>query len=237
MSKIGSKGGMSLSTGFDVKFQFGPNVKMPQRYYFGDDKDILHMLCDEAQLPNVQASTAQITGRYLGETAMQYPTSRLYTDVGLGFLCDAELIPLKFFTYWYDYIFGETDNVRGDVNSNSGDYYGAMVASPNDINRINRLNYLDDYVATCYIVKTESGPRASNQRAPITFMLENCYPYAVDAVPLAYGTSQVARVNVNLYYSRHTVSYGDGVWKKRMLSQAQQDTGNAVLANANSNIA
>ena len=86
-------------------------------------------------------------------------------------------------------------------------------------------------------MKTESGPRASNQRAPITFMLENCYPYAVDAVPLAYGTSQVARVNVNLYYSRHTVSYGDGVWKKRMLSQAQQDTGNAVLANANSNIA
>ena len=207
MSKIGSKGGMSLTTGFDVKFDFGPRSKMPQRFYFNGDDDLVHMLCDEAQLPNVQSATAQVSGRYLGETAMQYPTSRLYTDVGLGFLCDAELVPLKFFTYWYDYIFNENN---AGVNENSGDYYGAITATPNDINRVNRLKYLDDYVATCYIVKTEPGPRASNQRAPVTFMLENCYPYAIDAVPLAYGTSQVARVNVNLYYSRHTVSYGDG---------------------------
>ena len=234
MSKIGSQRGMSLTTGFDIKFQFGPNVNMPQRYYFGDDKDIVHMLCDEAQLPNVQAATAQVTGRYLGETAMQYPTSRLFTDVGLGFLCDAELIPLKFFTHWYDYIFGENDIV---VNKNGGDYWGAVTASPGSINRKNRLKYLDEYVSTCYIMKTEPGPSAANQRAPITFMLENCYPYAIDAVPLAYGASQVARVNVNLYYSRHTVSYGNDPDDAEMLAQAQQDTGNAVLANANSNIA
>jgi len=222
MSKIGSKGGMSLSTGFDIKFQFGPNVIMPRRYYFDGDDDLVHMLCDEAQLPNVQSATAQVSGRYQGETAMQYPTSRLYTDVGLGFLCDAELVPLKFFTHWYDFIFSENDV---DVNQNSGEFQGAVTASPNAINRVNRLKYLDDYAATCYIMKTEPGPNAANQRAPITFMLENCYPYAIDAVPLAYGSSQVTRVNVNMYYSRHTVSYGDGAWKKRMLAQAQQDTG------------
>ena len=226
MSKIGSKGGMSLTTGFDVKFQFGPNVTMPRRYYFDGDDDLVHMLCDEAQLPNVQSATAQVSGRYQGETAMQYPTSRLYTDVGLGFLCDAELVPLKFFTHWYDFIFSENDTT---VNQNSGEFQGAVTASPNQINRVNRLKYLDDYVATCYIMKTEPGPTAANQRAPITFMLENCYPYAIDAVPLAYGSSQVTRVNVNMYYSRHTVSYGDGAWKKRMLNQAQQDTGNLQL--------
>ena len=205
MTKIGAKGGMSLTTGFDVKFDFGPRSKMPQKYYFGEDKDVVEMLCDEAQLPNVQSATAQITGRYQGETGMQYPHSRMFTDVSLGFLCDAELTPLKFFTYWYDYIYGE--NVS---NENSGEYFGAMTASHRDINRVNRLSYMDEYVATCYIVKTESGPRASNQRAPVTFMLENCYPYAIDAVPLQYGTSQTTRVNVNFYYSRHTVSYGDG---------------------------
>ena len=50
MSKIGSKGGMSLTTGFDVKFDFGPRSKMPQRFYFNGDDDLVHMLCDEAQL-------------------------------------------------------------------------------------------------------------------------------------------------------------------------------------------
>ena len=38
-------------------------------------------------------------------------------------------------------------------------------------------------------------------------MLENCYPYSIDAVPLAYGSSQVTRLTVNFYYTRHTVSY------------------------------
>ena len=31
----------------------------------------------------------------------------------------------------------------------------------------------------------------------------------VRSVPLAYGTSQIARVNVSFYYSRHTVRYGN----------------------------
>ena len=44
----------------------------------------------------------------------------------------------------------------------------------------------------------------------ISYILENAYPYSIDAVPLSYGSSQITRVNVNLYYSRHTVVYGDG---------------------------
>ena len=207
MSRIGARGGMSLTTGFDVKFAFGPRSEVPTRYYTNADKDIVHMLCDEAQLPNVQAATAQVSGRYQGETAVQYPTSRLYTDVGMGFLCDAEMIPLKFFSHWYDFIFGENELDR-NVTRNDGTFGGAMTAQPKQVNRINRLNYMDEYTSTCYIVKTEPGPNAANERAPIAFLLENCYPYAIDAVPLSYGSSQIARVNVNLYYSRHTVHYG-----------------------------
>ena len=67
---------------------------------------------------------------------------------------------------------------------------------------------MDEYVATVKIIKTEPNAVSSNDRAPIVYMLENCYPYSIDSVPLAYGTSQVTRVNVNLYYSRHSVSYG-----------------------------
>ena len=58
------------------------------------------------------------------------------------------------------------------------------------------------------IFKTEPNGVAANGRVPITFILENAYPYSIDAVPLAYGTSQVTRVNVNFYYTRHSVRYG-----------------------------
>ena len=46
-----------------------------------------------------------MTGRHLGEGPFQYPHTRIYSDVTLGFLCDANMTPLKFFTAWHDFIF------------------------------------------------------------------------------------------------------------------------------------
>ena len=218
MSKIGKQRGMSLTTGFDVCFDFGPESKFPQRYYYAGDDDIVHMLCDEAQLPNVQTATGQMSGRYLGEAGVQYPHSRMFTDVGLGFLCDAELIPLKFFNWWYNWMFGE-EHMEGNSN-----YWDAKGMAPALRNRTNRLMYQDEYVASIKIIKTEPDASASNGRAPITYILENAYPYAIDAVPLSYGTSQIARVNVNFHYSRHTVIYGDVQRTNSLRNVDQRDT-------------
>ena len=204
MSKIGRQKGMSLTTGFDVFFEWGPESTFPQRYYFDGDEDIVHMMCDEAQLPNVQTATGQLSGRYVGESGVQYPHSRMFTDVGLGFLCDARLTPLKFFNWWYQWMFGE-EHVTSE-----NELYDAMASSPQDRNRINRVRYQDEYAALIKIIKTEPNKYAANGRAPITYILENAYPYAIDAVPLSYGSSQLTRVNVNFHYSRHTVIYGDG---------------------------
>ena len=204
MSKIGRQKGMSLTTGFDVFFEWGPESTFPQRYYFDGDEDIVHMMCDEAQLPNVQTATGQLSGRYVGESAVQYAHSRMFTDVGLGFLCDAKLIPLKFFNRWYQWMFNE-EFVEGE-----NELYSAMSSTPQPRNRVTRVRYPAEYTATVKIIKTEPDGVASNNRAPITYILENAYPYAIDAVPLSYGSSQLTRVNVNFHYSRHTVIYGDG---------------------------
>ena len=109
MTRIGRQRGMSLTTGFDVEFDFPSTSKFPAHYY-KKSKDIITMLCDEAQLPNVQTATGQLSGRYLGESALQYPHSRMFTDVGLGFLCDADMLPAKFLNHWYSFIFGEGIN-------------------------------------------------------------------------------------------------------------------------------
>jgi hypothetical protein len=218
MRKIGGRGGMSLTTGFDVIFDVPDDVK---EYYKDGDDDLVHMLCDEAQLPNVQTATGQMSGRYLGEQAVQYPHSRMFTDVGLGFLCDAELIPLKFFNNWYQYMFME------DYIVTSPYYWTHRTSQPESKNRTNRLKYQNQYAGTIKIMKTETGRGTSNGRAPITYLLENAYPYAIDAVPLSYGTSQITRVNVNFHYSRHTIIYGDN-YRTSTAAHVQQRIANPV---------
>ena len=205
MQRIGRSGGMSLTTGFDVQFDFhDPDAPFAKMYYAGEDKDIVHMMCDEAQLPNVQSAVAQMNNRYLGEGTVAYPHTRIFTDLSLGFLLDANLTSLKFFQSWYDYIYGDwmpTDQYSPTIGV-------ARIEDKKSRNRQNRLKFQDDYMCTLRIMKTEPDAVASNHRAPITYLLENCYPYAIDAIPLSYGTSQTTRVNVNFYYSRHTVKYG-----------------------------
>ena len=204
MTRIGRQRGMSLTTGFDVEFDFPSTSKFPADYY-KKSKDIITMLCDEAQLPNVQTATGQLSGRYLGESALQYPHSRMFTDVGLGFLCDADMLPAKFFNHWYSFIFGEGINSVVTID----DYESVKAVPVRKKSRVNRVAYPDDCTCNVYIMKTEPNATASNGRIPMTYVLENAYPYSIDAVPLSYGSSQITRVNVSLYYSRHTIIYGD----------------------------
>ena len=62
MSKIGAKDGMSLSSNFDVQFKFDGADNLMSSY---TQDGFVNMLCDEAQLPNVQSAVAQRSGRYL----------------------------------------------------------------------------------------------------------------------------------------------------------------------------
>ena len=66
-------------------------------------------MCDEAQLPNIQAQTGMMTGRHLGEGSFQYPHTRVYSDLSMSFICDAAMTQLKFFSSWHDFIFGSSD--------------------------------------------------------------------------------------------------------------------------------
>ena len=199
MGKIGARGGMSRTTTYLVKFDRS-----------GGDLEDLTLFCDEAQLPNVQAATAQMAGRFLGEGPYQYPHTRLYTDVSLGFLCDANLTQLKFFQEWYDQIFMDTS-----TRLNDADVENIMAQGTRTRERKTRLNYPESYTCTTRITKVELGTKTGNKyvgwgdRPSLTYMLEGSYPYAIDAVPLSYGSSQITRVTVNFHYVRHSVIFAD----------------------------
>ena len=199
MGKIGARGGMSRTTTYLVKFDRS-----------GGDLEDLTLFCDEAQLPNVQAATAQMAGRFLGEGPYQYPHTRLYTDVSLGFLCDANLTQLKFFQEWYDQIF--LDN---NTYLDAADVENIMAQGTRTRERKTRLAYPESYTCTTRITKVELGTKTAKNyvgwgdRPSITYMLEGSYPYAIDAVPLSYGSSQITRVTVNFHYVRHSVIFAD----------------------------
>ncbi len=62
---------------------------------------------------------------------------------------------------------------------------------------------MDDYVCDILISKTEAGPESTTQRKPITYVIERAYPYAIDAVPLQFGSTQITKVTAQFSYMRH----------------------------------
>ena len=219
IASIAARGGMSMTNGYDVDFELPEKLKT----YLDEvgigkitnanspsDKGIMvKLLCDEAQLPNVQAATGQLSGRILGESQVNYAYAKFYSDLSLTWMCDADMIPLKFVTAWHSYIFdgGEADGPQKSARGLSA----IKAVEPRSINRAVRLNYPENYLCEkMRITKTERNGAAPNGRASVSYILENAFPYSVDSVPLSYGTSQITKVTANFYYQKHTVVFGDG---------------------------
>jgi hypothetical protein len=203
LKKIGNRGGIASSNNFDVHFYLTPELKKALSSYFKEED--IKIFCDEAQLPNISTGTGSITGRYLGESQVNYATSRVFSTFQLGWMLTADLLPLKFIQSWNDYIFGE--NMLSQKP-------GSGLESMRTTDRLNakrpvRLAYPDEYRCNIRITKTEMGPESTQERAPITYVMENCWPAEVDAVPLSYGNTQVVKFTAQFQYERHYVVMND----------------------------
>lgn len=195
------RGGMAMSTSYEVSFQFTKAaLKTKLQKAISDtssgslDGNLITMLCNEAQLPNVSSMTGQTQGVFLGEAQVNYSYSKLFTDVSLGWLCDYDMKPLKFLQEWHDSQFTYDMVLSGDAND------------PNVFSRqiSNRINYPDDYEGTIIITKIDKDDRKS-----MKYTLLNAFPYSIDATPLSYGSSQVVTVSANFYYSKYFVQYSN----------------------------
>lgn len=208
-----------MTNGYDVEFLLPSTLANYLNPWCGNvatssptDKGVLvKWLCDEAQLPNVQAATGTISGKHLGENQVNFPYAKFYSDLSLSWMCDADMVPLKFVTGWHSYIFSAGDPDDPVSASKGLTAVKSAAGAPRPINRAVRLRWPEQYLAPILkITKTEKNGGAPNGRAPISYYLENAYPYSVDSVPLSYGTSQITKVTANFYYQKHTVVMGDG---------------------------
>ena len=191
---MNANGGMSLANSFLVQI-IGENGTP-------DENNIFEFLCDEAQLPNIQAATGTIEGRYVGEGQVNYPHTRVFTEVQLGFQCDANMTPLKYLNNWYGTIFGEPPEENGQT-------LDGISNTPRLANRTNKLQLPKSYCRTVKITKTELGPDSAPLRPSISYLLERAWPFAIDAVPLQFGSTLLTKVTCQLYYTRHTILHND----------------------------
>jgi len=247
LETIAQQGGMSYSNNFDVEFVFpsptGANKDLLDRFNglglkmtatgmqraTDEDMDtttpsLMKMFCEEAQLPNVQAATGQLSGYRMGEGSVNYAHTKLYTDFQLGWMCDANMTPLKFLNAWYGFIFSEYDPKGQEVLGESGSGTSAYSVASQSLEQLKnkdmngtrssadksiRLRFPEEYQCNVTIVKTEKGDLAPNQRSSMMYTLMDVFPYSIDAVPLSYGASQITKVTANFYYSKYSIIYND----------------------------
>lgn len=201
---MAANGGMSFSNNFVVKF-----INVKKAPFLPSQNDFFEMFCSEAQLPNTNSAKSTHNGIHMGIGSVDYLHSRVFTEIQLGFMCDANLTPLKFLQDWVDYIFSGDTNEIGDTRATTQTLSQMQSPRTRWENRPIRLNYRDDYACDILITKTEQGGNSPIERAPITYVLEQAYPFAIDAVPLQFGSSQITQVTAQFTYTRHHIIKND----------------------------
>jgi len=195
LATMNANGGMSYANHFVVE--------IVEKNGAPAEGGIFEFLCDEAQLPNIQAATGTIEGRYTGEGQVNYPHTRVFTEVQLGFQCDANMTPLKYLNTWYGSVFGEPPIEDGQTLE-------GISSTPYSANRTNKLQLPKSYCKTVKITKTEIGPDSTDGKRPsITYNLERAWPFAIDAVPLQFGSTLITKVTAQFYYTRHTIMHNN----------------------------
>lgn len=222
---LSKAGGIAFSNTFKVSFEEDQREKSPKSNIVfanlnktmpgfvkgqltGDAADggparWVSMMCDDAVLPGSQMATGQINGLYTGSGTYNYPHTKMYNDLTLSWIGDANMTPLKFVNTWMNTIFQDSQYSTAILQKKADD------TDKRSRNRSVRLNYMDEYTMQISILKAEKGPNGELDRPSIRYVLEGAFPYSIDSVPLSYGSSTLIKVSANFYYERWYEYYTD----------------------------
>jgi hypothetical protein len=138
------------------------------------------IMCDEVTLPGVQTSTGTVN-RFAGASPVAFPSGLVYNDLQLSFMCDAEMQALNFLQEWMTKLYQTTGTTK---------------------NKSYRFNYLDEFSCEKIVIeKNERNATGEVALTPLKYYIYRAWPYAIDAVPLSYGSSQLVKVTANFYYT------------------------------------
>ena len=192
------------------------------------DQGRLNILCSDAALPGSRFLTSELTNNIPG-VRERHVYRRSYDDqINLSFYCDADqYLPIRFFESWMNYI-ANTTNVN-DTNTNG---------SAGNSNHFYRVKFPKDYRGNLEITKFEKNLDSRRKTRPITYKFVNCFPLAVNSMPVSYDASNLLKCTVGMAYTRYFVekapagiisrfanALGGAIERRRNVSALVDDTG------------
>ena len=185
-----------------VSFQDPRFNRYKQEIGLNLDQGRLNILCSDTVLPGSSFATADITNNIPG-VRERHVYRRTYDDsIQLSFYCDADqYLPIRFFEAWMNFITNTTN--RNDPNFNGGadnESYFYRVKFPKSGDGFSGYQQ-----GSLEITKFEKNLDSRRKTRTLTYKFVNCFPLAINSMPVSYDGSQLLKCSVSMAYSRYFI--------------------------------
>ena len=174
-----------------VSFQNSRFDKFKSEIGLNLDQGRLNLLCSETSLPGSRFLTTEINNNLPG-VRERHVYRRSYDDqINLTFYCDADqYLPIRFFEAWMNFIAGTSisENVANQK-------YSYRVKFPDEYQKNSSLE----------ITKFEKNLDSRRKVRPLTYKFVNCFPLAINSMPVSYVGSYLLKCTVGMAYSRYFI--------------------------------
>ena len=155
------------------------------------DQGRLNLLCSDASLPGSAFATSELNNNIPG-IRERHVYRRNYDDsIDLTFYCDADqYLPIRFFEAWMNYISGMTSAGYNRVKNEDFHY---------------RVKFPRQYRGNLEITKFEKNLDSRRQTKILTYKFVNCFPLAINSMPVSYDQSQLLKCTARMAYSRYFI--------------------------------
>ena len=207
-----------------VSFQNSRFNKFKSELGLNLDQGRLNILCSDAALPGSRFLTSEINNNLPG-VRERHVYRRSYDDqINLSFYCDADqYLPIRFFEAWMNFIAGTStsENVASQK-------YSYRVKFPSEYQNGSSLE----------ITKFEKNLDSRRKVKPLTYKFVNCFPLAINTMPVSYDASNLLKCTVGMAYTRYFIedrpagviprfanALGGAIKRRRNVSALVDDTG------------
>ena len=121
---------------------------------------------------------------------------RSYDDqINLTFYCDADqYLPIRFFEAWMNFISNTTNTDGDEFGSAEKESHFYRVKFPNAYQK-----------GSLELTKFEKNLDERRKTRTMTYKFVNCFPLAINSMPVSYDSSNLLKCTVGMAYSRYFI--------------------------------
>ena len=183
-----------------VSFQSREFNRFKQEVGLNLDQGRLNILCSDANLPGSSFATAELTNNIPG-VRERHVYRRTYDDnIQLSFYCDADqYLPIRFFEAWMNFITNTTNRDDPEFQNADRTSHFYRVKFPKDENGGGYQQ------GSLELTKFEKNLDSRRKTRTLTYKFVNCFPLAINSMPVSYDGSQLLKCTVAMAYSRYFI--------------------------------